>query len=68
MSASKYLNTSDPVDVDTIVFSTVVVITTSPVCTFTNLKIIVTISSLYCLFACIPKTLAPAPPDLISLS
>ena len=53
---------------NSIVFSIVVVITTSPVCTFTNLNMIVTISCLYCLFACMPKILAPIPPDLISLS
>jgi len=42
--------------------------TTSPLCTLTTLNIIVTISCLYCLFACMPKILAPIPPDLVSES
>ena len=68
VSASKYLNTSDPVPVENIVFSIVTEATTSPLCTFTTLKMIVTMSCLNCLFACMPKILAPIPPDLTSLS
>ena len=54
--------------VENIVFSTVIDTTTSPVCTFTNLNIMVTISCRYCLFACTPKILAPSPPDFVLLS
>ena len=59
---------SAPFPVENIVFSITVDITTSPVCTFTNLKIIVTTSCLYFVLACTPKILAPIPPDLVSES